>query len=205
MPREGSTLTLDPKFVEKVVKLRDTDGKKWDEISDILNVAPGKCMLAHAAGVLPKKELIKNPTAADVVRLRDEQNLSWGEIMVRTMLPEGACRALYSEATGKDTKGNRIGKGGRHPGEGEAKPAKSAKKAPKGGEAPAGPLAFFAEDAVKDMLTGYAIKFGDGTAMKVKSVKKVSKGKAIVVDADSGESRTIKLDSVAQISKRKVA
>lgn len=212
----ATTLTIDQDLAEQVTQLRDQEEKKWDEIAEATGVAVGKCMLAYMAARVPKKELIKNATADDIVRLRDEKNLSWGEISVRAQLPESTCRALYTDSTGSTTKGLRIGKGGRHPGniEGVKRTSKKAaggkatasKKASTTAQAPQ--LEGVDEADVAALLAGYAIKVTDGagntTPMKVKTVKKVAKGKAVLVDGDTGESRTIKLASITAISKRKV-
>lgn len=209
----ATTLTLDKDLIEQVVQLRDQEEKKWDEIAEITQVASGKCMLAYAAGTLPKKELVKNATAADVIRLRDEDSLSWGQISVRCQLPESTCRTLYTESSGNTTKGLRIGKGGRHPGNIAGIPRKKAAgkataPAKKAAAAAASPLDGVEDADVAALLTGYAIKVSDGagttTPMKVKSVKKVAKGKVVLVDGDTGESRTIKLSAITAITKRKV-
>lgn len=207
----ATTLTLDKDLVEQVTQLRDVEEKKWNEIAEITGKAVGKCMLAYMSGRVPKKEIIKNATAADIVRLRNKESLSWGEISVRVQLPESTCRTLYTETTGDTTKGLRIGKGGRHPGSAQAPSKKAAGKATaakKAAPAAAGPLDGVEDADVADMLTGYAIKVTDPsgatTPMKVKSVKKVSKGKAVLVDGDTGQSRTIKLTAISAISKRKV-
>lgn len=213
-PRAGATLSLDQDFVEQVVKLRDTDEKKWAEIAEITEVAAGKCMLAYASAHVPKKEIIKNATAKDVVALRRDRSLSWGEISVRVLLPESTCRGMYEEATGESTKGLRIGKGGRHPNE-DAPVKRSAKDkaTAKGSKAKpetkgADLFADMEPTDIKAAMTGYAIKVTDGNGgtekFAVKQVKKVANGKALIVDADTGESRTIKLAAVTQISKRKV-
>lgn len=207
MARDGA-LKLDSDLQAQVLKLRDDEGKKWDEIGEITGVAVGKCMLAYSAGHVPKKELIKNATTEDVQRLRDERGLSWGDIMVRTGLNEGQVRALY----GKETKGLRIGKGGRHPddvsGEPKVKGEKKAKAAKPA--APAHDLFAGMEEAeIKDALTGYAIKVdnGDGTTepIKVKAVKRATAGKVVLTDGTTGEARTIKMASISAISKKKVS
>lgn len=198
------TLKIDKDFANEVVGLRN-EGKKWGEIAEVTGVAAGKCMLAYAWATVPKGERIKNATAADIVRLRDDQSLSWGDISARTGINENACRSMYEEATKTSTKGNRIGKGGRHPGDGEAAAPKAKAKKEK---APEKDL-FEGEDdeTIAGRLSGYAIQvdLGEGVvAMKVKSVKKVAKGKAIVVDGDTGESRTVKLSAIKKISTKKV-
>lgn len=205
----AKTLELDRDLVEQVMKLRNDEEKKWDEINEITGVATGKLMLAYSFGSLAKKDMIKNATSADVVRLRDVESLSWGDIMVRTLLNEGTVRRLYTEGTKVDTKGLRIGKGGRHPGGADGLKAATAKGGGKAaGEKDHGLFTDVADSDVSDMLTGYAIKVdqGDGTTIpiKVKTVKKAAKGKVILVDGTTGESRTLKLSAISAISKRKV-
>ena len=205
------TLNIDKELADKVVKLRDDEGKKWSEINEILGTATGKCMLAYSWAKVPKGERIKAATAADVVRLRDDQSLSWGDISVRTGINENACRSMYTEATKKSTLGNRIGKGGRHPGQSSGEPRAKGTKGTKAKAEPAHDL--FAEmdnDAIKAALAGYAIKvdLGEGVvAVKIKSVKLVNKAKnkAVIVDAETGESRTVKLSAISVISKKKIA
>lgn len=48
-----------------------------------------------------------------VNRMRNDQQLSWGEISVRLGIPESRVRALYRANDTKQDKGLRIGKGGR--------------------------------------------------------------------------------------------
>ena len=51
--------------------------------------------------------------AAQIVRARDAGQ-SWGMIFVRCQLPEGRVRRIFKEATAIDSRGLRIGKGGRY-------------------------------------------------------------------------------------------
>lgn len=210
-------LTMDDSLVENVTKLRDDEGKKWSEITEATGVASGKCMLAYAYGQVPKKDRIKDATADDVIRLRDG-GISWGAVSVRCLLPESTCRTLYEKQTGNSTKGNRIGKGGRYPGEStaEAKPAKApreprAAKVAKVAKVAEPVNALFtdvADDDVADMLTGFAIMVdlgnGEKETIKVSAVKKVAKGKAIITDGSTGASRTVKLAAISKISVKKV-
>lgn len=50
--------------------------------------------------------------AAQIVRARDADQ-SWGLIAVRCQIPESRVRKIFAEATAIDSKGLRIGKGGR--------------------------------------------------------------------------------------------
>jgi hypothetical protein len=213
----SSRTEFDKPVLEQVVKLRETEEKKWAEISSIMDLPVGKLMLAYGVAKVKPKDRIKDPAPRDIVRLRDDEVLSWGDIMCRTGLSEGAARALYTEGTGKDTRGLRIGKGGRHPGsnglveldEKPAKPAKKApaKRAPAGMSKEVGPLQGLEPDAVKPKLEKYAIQVDTGSGIeviKVKQVKRVAKGTIVLVDADTGASRTIKQDSVVKISRKTV-
>lgn len=102
----------------KVRSLRE-DGTKWEEIATTLGMSTGKAMLLYMEATTRPKDRIKGKTdeelGAAIVEARDEQLLSWGQISARSGLPETRCRKLYEEATGKSTRGNRIGKGGRYP------------------------------------------------------------------------------------------
>lgn len=205
----GKELAFDAEITEQIVKLR-SEGKKWDEIGEAMDMAPGKAMLIFSASQISKKDLIKNATAADVKRLRDEENLSWGDIMVRTLMTESGVRSLYREAGGDD-KGHRIGKGGRHPGSGAATGEPRAPRAAKAkaDDTPAVDLlADLDEAGIKEKLTGYAIKVnlggGELETLAVREVKKAAKGKVVLVDAKTGATRTIKNTTITLISKKKV-
>jgi hypothetical protein len=124
---------------EKVKVLRESDPKTpWSEISETMEVSQGKLMLAYNYASVRPKDRVKAKTedelASAIVDLRDDESLSWGIISARTAMPESKCRSLYEKVTGTSTKGNRIGKGGRHPDANGAapttKPAKTQKKAP---------------------------------------------------------------------------
>jgi hypothetical protein len=120
---------------KQAVKLRDKDELAWHDVAGQLEASVGKVMLAYEfAKVAPGDRVTASTDAAlgkKIAQLRDKDGLSWARIMARTGYGEQTCRRLYEDATGTSTKGNRIGKGGRHPGTGGA-PAKkaAAKKAP---------------------------------------------------------------------------
>lgn len=210
----AKVLEFDQELVQQLIKLRDDEEKKWGEISEIVGVPVGKCMLVYSSGKVAKKDRIKDATPADIKKLRDGDNISWNDISVRCGIPESACRRMYRDAGGED-RGNRIGKGGRYPG-GSTKPeGGTAKKAGPGKKTAAAKPAVNLFDGKTDeevtaMLTGYAIKVANGQGgeelIKVKSVKKVNtaKGSIVLVDADSGSGRTLKLAAISQVSKRKV-
>lgn len=214
MARTPKSVVFDEKTSSEIVRLRDDEGYKWDAISEAVSMPPGKCMLVYNFAKTPKKLRIKDATGADIARLRDDEHLSWGIISARTGYPEGSCRSLYEEATGQSTKGNRIGKGGRLPGESSGEPkAPRAAKAPKAEKnpkpaAPASKLDGMTGDEVKEAIEGRAIQVhtgeGEPEVIKVKSVKKADKGKIVLVTAEGG-ARTVKQAAVIGISKKKIA
>jgi len=208
----SKTLTIDTDDLEQITKLR-SEGKKWDEISEAMNMAPGKAMLIYSSGQVPPKERIKDAGPADVKRLRDDLSLSWGAISVRCGLPESTCRGMYREAGGND-KGNRIGKGGRHPGgtNGQAVASKPSGRAVKAASKPTAvavdQFADSTEDEIRTALESRAIKVdlgsGEVETIGVRTVKRAAKGKVVLVDGNTGASRTIKTASILQVSKRPV-
>ena len=123
----------DPDFIAKVVPLREEQELKWGDIATELSCTPGKAMQAYMIHTVKPKDRIKGTDeeiSSAVVAARDE-GASWGILIARTGLTEGALRNIYTEETGTDTRGLRVGKGGR-PADGDAPaPAKkAAKKAP---------------------------------------------------------------------------
>lgn len=122
---------------KRAVKLRDKDDLPWHEVAGELGVAVGKAMLAYEFGKVKPADRVTAATdealGKKIVALRDKEGLSWGRISARTGHGEGHCRRLYTAASGTSTIGNRIGKGGRYPGDGNGKTprkAAAAKKAP---------------------------------------------------------------------------
>lgn len=116
---------------QKIVRLRDKDGMGWFEISQEMGMGQGKCQVLYFSENLDPKDVVKfkddEDAANKIVKLRDKDNVSWGIIGVRMNISESKVRRLYEEKTGTSTKGNRIGKGGRHPGdETGTRPAKKA-------------------------------------------------------------------------------
>lgn len=210
----AKVLEFDQDLVKQLIKLRDDEEKKWGEISEIVGVPVGKCMLVYSSGKVKKADRIKDATPADIKRLRDKDRISWNDISVRCGIPESACRRMYREVGGQD-RGDRIGKGGRYPGE-QKPPTPKGEKSAAGSKSktkatPAVDLFKDLDaDAITKKLTGYAIKVNVGNGaqdlIKVKSVKKVNleKGSVLLVDADSGAGRTLKLAAIAQVSGKKV-
>lgn len=207
----------DPDLAEKIVQMRG-DGAKWHEIGNKLEIPNGKAMLYFDIATIRPKDKVKNATPEDIVRLRDADTISWGHISAMTMIPESRIRTIYTEATGKSTKGNRIGKGGRYPAnfngdrapkaakaKAAAKPA-AAKKVKE--QTPAVKEVFAKSDVeIKDHLTRRRIRVatggGDPEDIDVKSVKAVNKEKGVIslVDFATKKARTVKIASVIAVSK----
>jgi hypothetical protein len=206
--RTPKTVTFDEKTSDEIVRLRDNEGYKWNKISDAVDTPIGKCMLIYNFAKVPKKDRIKNATGEDIAKLRDDSRLSWGVISARTGYPEGSCKSMYAAHTGRSALGNRIGKGGRHPGDGSGEPKTPKSKATKEAPATGGKLEGLTAEEVKEAIEGYAIKVnvagGEPEMIKVKAVKSVKKGTIVLTD-DKGAGRTIKQAAVAAVSKKKIA
>lgn len=206
-------LTVDEKVADQIKSLRDDDEKKWAEISEIVDLPTGKAMLWYSVASVPKSKRIKNATADDVVRLRDDENLSWGDISARCMLSESTCRTMYKDKTGTDSRGLRIGKGGRPLKEASdlngtgGKATKGKKSSGKTAPAAKDPWEGVeqTEEAITKRLTNYSVMY-DGERVDVAKVKKVNleKQTLLVTDTD-GKSRTLRMAKVSQISKKKTS
>ena len=210
MPKQ---VEFDQELMDQIKSLRE-DGQKWDEISNTVGMPAGKCMLIHSFATVAKKDRIKDATGEQIAKLRDEDALSWADISARTGYPHTACRTLYEEHTGSSTLGNRVGRGGRHPGDGGGgggkRPAKKAAAktgaAKKAAAKPKAVLDGMGVEDIKEALTGYAIKVmtDDGEeVIKVKAVKRVNKA-TIAISDEEGKGRNVKRASVTSISKNKV-
>jgi hypothetical protein len=211
MAREA-VLTSD-KDVKQIVKFRDNDGLHWAEIAEKFGVSQGKVMFAYMVGTVDK---VANPTAKKIADLRSKGE-SWGMIAARTGMSEGAARKLFEEATGSSALGQRIGKGGRHPGSSNGNgsapaPAKRAAKAAKDSAAPAtkggGKLRDLVVsgkatlEQVQKGLTGKQVKVTRSGKDEVIGVAEVTglKGQVITVkDNDTGRSRAIKAETITGV------
>jgi hypothetical protein len=220
MPRVAAKLT-DPADIEKVVKLRDQEEMKWEQISEAMGAPTGICMLAYERGKVRPKDKVKNATPADIVQMRIAESLSWAKIMARTDLSEQAARSMFDEAQSKKgitARGHRIGRGGRHPGQETAAPrqtskataaahaakatkaAAPAKKAAKA-TAPVGKVTPDKWDlaTAKKKLENRTVKVvranGNAEEIKVTEVKEVKNGAFVVVN-DAGAKRTLKATAI---------
>ena len=174
MPKQ---VEFEKELMDQIKSLRE-DGQKWDEISKTVAMPAGKCMLIHSFATVKPKDRIKNATGEDIAKMRDDEALSWADISARTGFPHTACRTLYEEHTGSPTLGNRVGRGGRHPGDGSGpRPKKaSAKKAAAKSAKPV--LEGMSDEEITEAITGHAIKVltdGGEEVVNVKAVKRVNK------------------------------
>lgn len=113
------------------------EGLKQAEIAAKHKISTGRASFLMQAASTKASEKWKWKTDSELQKLvkkaRDTDHLSWAHIMIRGGISEGAARAAYRQAGGND-KGHRIGKGGRHPGDGTGtakKQTTAAKRAPK--------------------------------------------------------------------------
>jgi predicted RNA-binding protein with PUA domain len=208
-------LNIDPDFMAQVVELRE-EGLK-------LETTPGKAILAYMKAVLPAKEKVKGDEAAKqkaIVSLRDDDAMSWGQIMVRVDMNLQKVQSLYEAATGVPTRGLRVGRGGRYPNEVEPgeKPARVLKKAAaKKAEPPAKtkvaatgkkPIGEMNLEELQGRLTGAKIlvKRGDKTeTIDVKTVKSLKDGVVEITNATNGATRTIKVEDIDKVGRQAAA
>jgi hypothetical protein len=206
---------------KQAVKLRDRDELAWHDVAGTLDTSVGKVMLAYEFAKVAPGDRVTARTDAElgkkIASLRDKEGLSWGRIMARTGYGEQTVRRLYEDATGTSTKGNRIGKGGRHPGSnGSARkaPAKkaAAKKAPAkkapGKRAPAAKKA--AKKAPGKRVAKKAAPSGGGATasngakpsivdMDYDQLVERLEGRAIQVTRSDGKPRAYKVRSVRSL------
>lgn len=180
---------------KKAVKLRDKDELAWHEVAGELETSVGKAMLAYEFGKVKPADRVTAKNDAElgrkIVQLRDKEGLSWGRISARTGQGEQRCRSLYEEATGTSTLGNRIGKGGRHPGSGNGKSPRRAGAAKK---APAKKTGAVKKTPGVKKATG--ARKTTGAAKKATGVKKVAKksGTATGRTTTSGTKALVDMD-----------
>lgn len=114
----GRQISIDMKLANRIAKMRDA-GTSFTDIAAELEMTPGKAQLLNMfARVEDADRITGTPAqiAKKVVKERDA-GYSWGALCARTGIGEARLRTMYEEETGNSTKGNRIGKGGRYPGD----------------------------------------------------------------------------------------
>ena len=179
--REARNEALSPQIVE----MRE-NGAKWSEIQETLGIAQGRAMLLFLKATTAPKERINGKTdeelAAKIVKARNEDKLSWGQISARSGIGEGRARSLFEQASGESARGNRVGRGGRYP-DGDTPPAKEtkakapAKKAAAKKAAPTNPRFGLSPDELSEAITGKTISFrrnGKSVRAKVAEVTDVT-------------------------------
>ncbi len=213
-PKRGRQVSIDMKLANRIKKLKDS-GKTWDEISEEVEIGVGKAMLLNMFARVDEDDRIPT-TGSDeqvgkrIVKARAE-GYSWGAIMARTGIGESRLRTLFELASGESASGNRIGKGGRYPGdvnpneddEEDERPARKAKPAAKATAAkPAAPsgdgLAAMTLKQLQARLDGKKIKVvrEEGAKPEMITVKNVSrKTKDEIHFSDmAGKSRVVKIE-----------
>lgn len=219
-------------LAQQIVEAREA-GDKWEDIASKFGTSTGRAMLLHMEATVRPKDRIKaandEELANKIAEARNEERLSWGQIMARTGLSETRCRSLYESATGLSTRGNRVGKGGRYP-DGTIPPARggehkeaaakraTAKKAP-ATKAPAAKSPAIPQSAAKiakmesvkeiaDAVVGKAVTFKQGgkqTRVKVADLLDVTgtgeSAELTVSDADENET-TILVSNILKVAAR---
>lgn len=204
---------------EQIAEMKEA-GTSWADISEQLGIGQGKAMLLHMYATVEDTDRItarNDDELGKKISKARESGLSWGQIMARTGLGEGKCRALFEAATGEAAMGNRIGKGGRYPADAERpdKPVKATAKkavaAKKGGgtatELPAAgtPLGDFTLAQLQLRMNGKTATInrdgGGVERIKVKNVTRKTKDGEIILQDSDGKSRTILATAVKSITK----
>lgn len=217
-PKRGRGVQVDMKVANRIKKLKDS-GKTWDEISEETEIGVGKAMLWNLFARVEEDDRIPT-TGSDeqigkrIVKARAE-GYSWGAIMARTGMGETRLRTMFELASGESASGNRIGKGGRYPGDvnpngdddEDERPARKAKPAAKAAATPATSSA--ANATLKQLqarLDGKTIKVvreegGKAENIKVKTVSKKTKDGELHFSDMAGKSRVILLAHLKGVSK----
>lgn len=109
---------FDKSMADRIVALRDKDGKDWGAIAVASKTTVGKALLLYKTAKLTTKEKITGTDAEvgkAIVRLREKDMMSEGDLMARTGFAPGKLHRVYEDASGKPWGDFRIGKGGRTP------------------------------------------------------------------------------------------
>jgi hypothetical protein len=205
---------LDDKFLKRIKAAKDAD-KSVAEIAKDEGVSKGQVAYGLLRAEIPAKdrqslEDDEATLATETVRLRDTESKSWGIISATLGVAESRVRSVYAEATGKDHKGNRIGKGGRHPGDVDAENSPAAQKAgaTKKAGAPTGkiiPIPEMNKAQITERVVGETMTVGRGAGktqkFKVKSVKSLKNGELEFVDEKNGSIHTVKTEDITKVSR----
>jgi len=207
---------------ETIVELRE-DGAKWEEIAGEVGTSTGRAMLIYFEATVKPKDRIKGANDEElgekIATARDDDRLSWGQIMARTGLSETKCRKLYEEATGNSTRGHRIGKGGRYPdgttppprpAKTREKPAKkaAAKKAPAKASGPAAAakkIAGLSEISdIADAVNGKMVTHADGKVRVGDLLDVTGEGLEMVLEIEdtNGDEHSISVSTITKVAAR---
>lgn len=207
---------------ETIVELRE-GGAKWEEIAGEVGTSTGRAMLIYFEATVKPKDRIKGANDEElgekIAAARDDDKLSWGQIMARTGLSETKCRKLYEEATGNSTRGHRIGKGGRYPdgttppprpAKTREKPAKkaAAKKAPAKASGPAAAakkIAGLSEISdIADAVKGKMVTHADGKVRVGDLLDVTGEGLEMVLEIEdtNGDEHSISVNTIAKVAAR---
>jgi len=217
-------------LMAQVVEMREKDPQPtWEDIAEETGIAANRVMFLYMQAKVRPKDRIKGKTdeelGAAIVVARDEDLLSWGQIMARSSLGEAKCRSLYVKATGKTTKGNRIGKGGRWPAgqdspkdekpapkaKAKATPKKAAKKAPAkkaASKAKGNKWVGKTYEEMSDGMDGKTVTYkvkGKQHRIKVEAVADLTGEGAdaeLSLESADGESTVITVGSVVRVASR---
>lgn len=206
-----------------VVKLRNDDSLRWNEIAAQVNKTEGQAQYLYFLGTEEKAPA----TAKSIVKLRSG-GASWGKISAKTGISESAARKLFTEESGTEALGHRIGKGGKHPGQtngdgsstsakpkGAKQSTKKAAAAPSGGgkkkidklQAASADGSLTVEMA-KELLEGFGVqvtgKSGTDERIAIRSVNGLSKDVLKVTEDEKGANRIVKVGAVKAITGGKV-
>lgn len=121
-----------------LVKEDVAEGMKQKDIAAKHSISQGRAsFLMQAASVKPSQKVKWTDATLPglVKKARENEHLSWALIMIRYGISEGRARAAYRDAGGND-KGHRIGRGGRHPGDGTKTTGTTKSKTTAGKRAP---------------------------------------------------------------------
>lgn len=198
-------------LMERVKSLREDDSKKWGEIAEELEVSVGKVMFLYECSKVKPKDRIKyeddDDLAKQIVAARKEGQ-AWGTIMARAQIGEGKARSLYTQATGEDTKGLRVGKGGRPAANGNGKSSAAAKKTSAKVEKAKAPTPKHISEMtiaeLRERLVGKVITIGGRGGKKVEKIPVTKITKLVNGEmhfaSDKG-SRVVNLDDITKASR----
>jgi len=223
---EADSSEDDEELAAQVVEMKDEQGLKWAEIAEQLEIGQGKATVLYFKATLDPKDKVswknEEDLAEKIVALRDEDSISWGIIAIRVGVPETKVRKMYTDTTGVDNKGLRIGKGGRHPkgeenGNGStATTPRSAKQKASDGEASGAaetvalpnpretPYSDWTLAQLKTRFNGKKVTYQNSAGKiercQVKTVRKIVDGEMTFADIDD-KARTIVTTSIKSVSR----